>query len=216
MMYGLLVQQQSALNRLEKSRATNSNVLGVAVINQSSPSFNPTFAQTQILGPSALRKQSNQLTKKSTKLLPWTARFNQWGVSGQLTMLPKDESTSYRATVHVSVLSKTYSLQMKVILPEFTFDRMLHVRNIVPKDCAMVIACKTGDFDQARRLLERGEAQGSDITSGGWPMLDVSQISSEPLSVLIEYIVRHRKWFYTACSLTPRIWSNSQPSIRRT
>ena len=51
---------------------------------------------------------------------------------------------------------------------------MLHVRNIVPTDSAMVVACLTGDFNGALELLTRGSAHGSDITPGGWPLLDVS------------------------------------------
>jgi hypothetical protein len=41
----------------------------------------------------------------------------------------------------------------------------------------MTVACKTGDFDSARILLASGLAHVSDVTPGGWPMLDVRAIS---------------------------------------
>jgi len=78
--------------------------------------------------------------------------------------------------VHVSLFDKMYSVQVRTATPDFSLDRMLHVRNIIPTDSAMTVACRTGNFDTARKLLEGGLAHGSDITPGGWPMLDVRSL----------------------------------------
>ena len=61
--------------------------------------------------------------------------------------------------------------------PDFSFDRMLHVRNIVPNDSAMTVACRTGDFDGARKLVSSGAAYDNGTTLAAWPMLDVSMSS---------------------------------------
>jgi hypothetical protein len=177
LIYGMLLQQQSTLARMERSGTMISNVIDMTVINQNGAQLISPLAQTQVLELKPSGKQPAHLVSKRTKLVPWTTRFDRWGVSGQLIVLPKENATSYRATVHASLLGKTYSIQVRVAFPDLSFDRMLHVRNIVPNDCAMTLACKAGDFNHARKLLENGLARGSDVTPGGWPMLDVGEIS---------------------------------------
>ena len=174
MIYGICLQQQSTLNRIENSGTLTKNVLNMAVVNESSPQSMPSAVQAQLLETNSMTKQSSQVLTKPTKLLPSVVRFDQWGFSAHIVVLPKKKSTSYRAAVHVSLLGKMYSVQLKMSYPSFTFDRMLHVRNIVPTDSAMAIACRAGNFNGARELLASGSAQGSDVTVGGWPMLDVS------------------------------------------
>ena len=172
--YGMLRQQQSTLDRIQSGEVSTNNVLNMAVINQSSPQLLPSFVQAQLPGIKPMPKQLTQVISKPNKLLPWTVRFDRWGFSTQVVVLPKDKGKSYQAAVHISLLGKMYTIQVQMSCPGFSFHRMIHVRNIVPNDSAMTFACRTGDFDSARRLLENGAAHGSDITLAGWPMLDVS------------------------------------------
>jgi len=171
MIYMILLQQQFTLDRIERGKISTVNM---AVINQSSPQSMPSVVQAQLSEIKPMTKQSTQVITKPTKLLPWTVRFDLWGFSAQVVVLPKDKGARYRAVVHISLLGKMYSVQLQMSCPGFSFDRMLHAPNIVPTDSAMTVACRTGDFDSARELLESGLAHGSDITPGGWPMLDVS------------------------------------------
>ena len=171
----IVLQLQSTLDRIERSEIlTKNNVINMAVINQSSPLSIRSVVQAQPSEINPMTKQSTRVITKPTKLLPWTVRFDRWGFSAELVLLPKDKGTSYRAAAHISLLGRMYSAQLQMSCPGFSFDRMLHIRNIVPTDSAMAVACRTGDFDSARELLASGSAHGSDITSGGWPMLDVS------------------------------------------
>jgi hypothetical protein len=174
MIYGILLQQQSTMDKIERGEILGKNVINMAVISQPSPQSTPAVIQAQLSEIKPMAKQSTHVITKPTKLLPRTARFDRWGFSAQLVTLPKDGGTSYRAAVHISLLGKMYSVQLQMSYPGFSFDRMLHVRNIVPTDSEMAVACRTGDFDRARKLLASGSAHGSDITASGWPMLDVS------------------------------------------
>ena len=170
----ILRQQQSTFDRIQSGEIATNNILNMAFINQSSPHSLPSVVQAQPSQIKPMPKQSTQVISKPTKLLPWTVRFDRWGFSAQVVVLPKDKGKSYQAAVHISLLGKMYMVQLQMSCPDFSFDRMLHVRNIVPTDSAMTVACRTGDFDSARRLLASGAAHGSDITLAGWPMLDVS------------------------------------------
>ncbi len=172
--YGILRQQQSTFDRIQSVEISTNNILNMAVINQSSSELLPSVVQAQLSEIKPMSKQSTQVISKPTKLLPWTVRFDRWGILAQVVVLPKDKGKSYQAAVHISLLGKMYTVQLQMSCPDFSFDRMLHVRNIVPTDSAMSVACRTGDFDSARRLLASGAAHGSDITLAGWPMLYVS------------------------------------------
>ena len=172
--YGILRQQQSILDGLQSGEISTNNLLNMAAINQSSPQSFPSVVQARLSEIKPMPKQSTQVISKPTKLLPWTFRFDQRGFSARVVALPKNKGKSYQAAVHVSLFGKMYAVQLQLSCPHFSFDRMLHVRNIVPTDSAMAVACRTGDFDNARKLLSSGAAHGSDITLAGWPMLDVS------------------------------------------
>lgn len=172
--YEIIRQQQSTLDRIQSGEISTGNVLNMAVINQSHPHLLPSVVQAQLSDIKLMSKQSSRIISKPTKLLPWTVQFDRWGLSAQLVVLPKDKGKSYQAAVHISLFGKMYTFQLQMSCPNFSFDRMLHVRNIVPDDSAMTVACRTGDFDSARRLLACGAAHGSDITPAGWPMLEVS------------------------------------------
>lgn len=156
MIYGILIQQQTTMDKIERGEILG-NVINMAVVNQASPHSTPAVVQ-----------------KPMAKLLPRTARLDRQGFSAQLVALPKDEGTTYGAAVHISLFGRMYSVQLQMTCPGFSFDRMLHVRNIVPNDSDMAVACRTGDFDRAYKLLASGLAHGSDITASRWPMLDVS------------------------------------------
>ena len=172
--YEILRQQQSTFDKIRSGEISTNNVFNMAVINSSNPHSLPSVVQAQLSEIKPTSKQSSQIISKPTKLLPWTVRFDRWGLSAHVVVLPKDKGKSYQAAVHISLLGKMYTIQLQMSCPNFSFDRMLHVRNIVPTDSAMTVACRTGDFDSARRLLASGAAHGSDITLAGWPMLDVS------------------------------------------
>ena len=172
--YGILQQQLPTLDRIQCGEIAAKDVLKMAVIDQSSQQSLPWDAQAQLSDIKLMSKQSTQVISKPTKLLPWTVRFDRRGFSAQEVALPNDKGKRYQAAVHISLLGKMYTVQLQMSCPDFSFDRMLHVRNIVPIDSAMTVACRTGDFDSAHKLLSSGAAHGSDITSAGWPMLDVS------------------------------------------
>lgn len=174
MVFGILLQQQSIVDRVEKGEISARNVIHMNVVNKSSPQSMPSVVQAQL---SEIKPTAKQLTKaitKPTKPLIWTVRSSQEAFSAQVIVLSKEKGTSYQAAVHISLLGKMYSVQLQMSCPGFSLDRMLHVRNIVPTDSAMTVACRTGDFGRALELLTSGLAHGSDITPGGWPMLDVS------------------------------------------
>ena len=176
--YDILRQQKSAFDRVQSGQMSTSTILNMSVINQSSHDSLPSVVQAQSSEVEPMSKQSTHVISKPTKLLPWTVRFDRWGLSAQVVVLPKNNGKSYQAGVRISLLGKMYTFQLQIFCPDFSFDRMLHVRNIVPTNSAITVACRTGDFDSARRLLASGAAHGSDITLAGWPMLDVSLICS--------------------------------------
>ena len=173
LVYGILLQQQSTLLRIEGSVIPTNSILNMAVMNQSTP---------QLL-PAQLFK--TKPISQPTKLLPWTVRFDKWGVSAQIVVLPRDKGKSYQAAVQLALFGKLYTIQLQMSVPDFSFDRILHVRNTVPTNSAMTVACRTGDFDSARKLLSSGAAHGSDITLAGRPMLDVSVILSIPNNAML-------------------------------
>ena len=168
MIYGALLQQQSTLHEI----STN-NIINMTVVNQGSPESLPPVIQDQLYKGRLTTKQSAQLTNKPANLLPWAIRFDRQGFSAQIAALPKDDGNSYQADLHITLFGKMYSINLQMACPSFSFNRKLHVRNVVPTDSAMIIACRTGDFNTARKLLASGAAHGSDVTLAGWPMLDV-------------------------------------------
>lgn len=178
--YEILMQQQRTLETIERNGISAKNVMNVAVINQSNPQSIFSVLQDQLSDIKPAKRQSTQVITKPTKLLPWTVRFDRWCLSVQVVALPRDESTSYRAAAHVSLFARMYSVQLDMSFSRFSFDRMLHVCNIVPVDSEMTVACKTGDFESAQRLLQSGSARGSDMAFGGRPMLDVSENLHRP------------------------------------
>lgn len=107
------------------------------------------------------------------------------GVSVHLVALPGPKNTTYRAAVHVSLLGKMYSVQLRLSTLGFPFapDRKVHIRNVVPDDSTMALACRAGDVDKARTLLTANLAHGSDVTTASWPMLDVSPTLQGPVGV---------------------------------
>ena len=210
MVYDIVLRQQSALDRIQSSQISTNNILKMAVINQSSPS--PSSARLSKTKP--IPKQSTQVISKPTKLSPWTVRFDRPGISAQIVGLPRDKGKSYQAAVQLSLFGKTYTIQLQISFPHFSFDRILHVRNIVPTNSAMTVACRTGDFNSARKLLSSGAAHGSDITLAGRPMLDVSVILSiTKYAMLMIQAVCYRERVCQARPLAPRTWSSSKHGV---
>ena len=175
MIYGALLQQQSTLNEI-----SNRNIFNMTVVNQGSPPSLPSVAPAQLSKDRHSTKQPAQAADRPISLLPWTIRFDRQGFSVQIHALPNDKGCSYQAAVHITLLGRMYSIHLQMVYPSFSFNRMLHVRNIVPTDSAMTVACRTGDFNTARKLLTSGAAHGSDVTLAGWPMLDVGVYSLCP------------------------------------
>ena len=145
----------------------------MVIVNQSSPEPLPSVARSQLSEGRPMMKKTAQAANKPTNVLPWTVQFGRQGFSAEIAALPQDGGSSYRAVVNIALLGKMYSIHLQMAYPSFSFNRMLHVRNIVPADSAMTVACRTGDFNTARKLLTSGAAHGSDVTLAGWPMLDV-------------------------------------------
>lgn len=162
-------------------------VFQMAVIRQSDDKSTPTALQARLdeieewplkdasEKPPDPSRTAETITRPS-KYLPSTGRFDRWGFSAHLVALPGPKNTTYRAAAHVSLLGKMYSVQLRLSTLDFPFamDRKGHVRNVVPNDSAMALACRAGDFDKASTLLAANLAHGSDVTAAGWPMLDVS------------------------------------------
>lgn len=178
MIHRMLLQQQTALEKFgSPPDISTQSIINMTISNHSSPPSLLPIVQAQLSDIKPSRKQSTQVLSKPTKLLPWTVQVDLPGFVAQVAALPKGKGKTYQAAIHLSLLGKMFLLELNISCPSFSFDRMLHVRNIVPADSPMTLACKTGDFDCARRLLASGAAQGSDITLAGWPMLDVGAFS---------------------------------------
>lgn len=174
MIHGMLLQQQGTLDRMGREGISAKTMINMAMINHRLPQSLPSVLQAQLPNVQPRTKLSTQLITKPTKSLPWIVRFDRQGFSAQVVAVPKDQGNRYQAAVHISLLGKIYSVQLQMSCPTFSFERMLHIRNIVPNDSAMTVACRTGDFDSAYKLLSSGVAHGNDTTLAGWPMLDVS------------------------------------------
>ncbi|KAK4184022.1 ankyrin repeat-containing domain protein [Podospora australis] len=142
--YGLLLQQGITMGKIERGELLG-KVINMAVISQATNSTStPTVIKAE---PSELRLPSKQYTQIITRPAKVTPRTTKLGLG-------------------------MYSIQLQMSCPSFSFARTLHVHNIVPADSEMAVACRTGDFDAARRLLISGSAHGSDVTTSGWPILD--------------------------------------------
>ena len=165
------------MDRIQKYEPSANDVHNVEIINQGSALSLPLVVHAQPSEIKTISKQSTQIISKPTKLLPWTVRFDLWGSSAQVVALPKDKGRSYQTTVHISLLGKIYTVQLQISCPDFSFDRILRARNVVPNDSAITVACILGDFDSAYKLFSSGAAHGSDVTLAGRPMLDVSMNS---------------------------------------
>ncbi|KAL2871201.1 ankyrin repeat-containing domain protein [Aspergillus lucknowensis] len=175
MVYRLLLSQQVTMDRMERGEIIGStNIVNMTVVNQpnsQSQSAAPAAVQDKF---SAAQAMTHIAKAKSTKRVTRAARFNRWGFDTQLASISKDKNggSSYRVEVQVSLFGKMYSVQLQISLLDFSLYPTMHVRNTVPVDSEMAIACKTGDFNRARQLLLSGLAHGSDVTPSGWPMLD--------------------------------------------
>jgi hypothetical protein len=168
-----MLQQKSTLDKIYNGELLASNNL-----------FDTTLTGRIDHDPSSLSHQnakskSNTATslRRTIKLLPWKFLFVRKGISVQLVSLPYDKGTVYRATLHISLFQKIYSTRLTFSPSILNFDRMMHVRSIVPSDAPMTVACQVGDFDAVRSMLRDGVARGSDVTQEGLPMLEVSQVS---------------------------------------
>ena len=162
------------MEKIERGEILNNNVIDMTVFSQSNPQSTPAVVQAQFSEIKSGANQSTHVITKPTKLKPRTARFDRWGFSAQLVTLSGDQGTRYQAAIHISFFGRMYSVQLQTSCLGSTFYPILRVRNIVPTDSEMTIACKMGDFDCARKLLTSGSAHGGDFTASGWPMLDVS------------------------------------------
>lgn len=192
MIYGMLLQQQRISHDVGGGGISTQNFVNMAVISQHSSEPSPPVTRPQLLGSKRGTNQSSQIISKPTKLLPWIVRLDQQGFSAQIFALPKDKGMSYQAAVRISLFGKLYSIILQMSCPSFSFSRMFQVRNMVPVDSAMTVACRAGDFDGAHKLLVSGAAHGSDITPAGWPMLDVSADSLRiEISLLMIRSVRY-------------------------
>ena len=216
MIYGMLLQQQQTSHDIGCGGISTQNFFNMAVFSQHSSEPSPPVAQPQSLESKIGANQSSQIISKPTKSLPWIARFDQQGFSAQIFALPKDKGMSYEAAVRIALFGKLYSIKLQMSCPSFSFSPMFQVRNMVPIDSAMTVACRAGDFDGAHKLLTSGAAHGSDITPAGWPMLDVSAESIRiEISLLMIRSVCYREWIGQARPLTPRIWSSSRHGVWR-
>lgn len=173
--YGMLLEQQSTLDRIENGRLLASNTIVDArlfdqVVHR--PAALTIKHATFESGP----VDSRNRVSRAQKRLPWTVLYDQKGVSAQLTSLPCDKGTVYRAALHISLFDKMYSIHLQFSRSVFSFDRVLHVQNIVAGDAPFATACRVGDFETVRKLLLRdGFSSTSAVTSDGVPMLEVSR-----------------------------------------
>jgi hypothetical protein len=173
MIYGMLHRQQSTLDKLEKGEISGNNTINMAVISRPTPELSTAVIEAQLVKIESSSRQSTGMITKPTKLLPRRVRFGRWGFSAYLVALPKDDRTNYTVGLHISLMGKMYSVQLRMASPTFSPDPVWQVRNIVPVDSEMAMACRIGDFNRARQLLTSGLAHGSDVTDSGWPMLEV-------------------------------------------
>ncbi|KFA70720.1 hypothetical protein S40288_07606 [Stachybotrys chartarum IBT 40288] len=189
MMYDLILKQSSTMEKIERGELLGQNVINMAVVSHSNTQSAEPMVEAKLSELHPIVKQSTQVLSRPTKLLPRGAKFSQLGFSAQIVSLPKGKHTRYRAAVQISLLGKMYFVQLQTSWPTFSFDQMIKVRNIVPNDSAMAVACRMGDFEGARRLLESGLAHGSDVAASGWPMLDyaIESGSARLVRLLLEH-----------------------------
>jgi hypothetical protein len=174
MMWAILIQQRTTLDKLGRHQADAHQEIKSLMFRQESP--------RSTTGTVHVHLDEMQITKstklKSTKARPKARRLDCWGFSTELVLLPKEQGTTSKLSIRLGLFSKTYTARVQVCWPELSFDSVMHVQNIVPSDSAMVRACRAGDFRSVQRLLAGGAAHCNDVTEAGWPMLDVSYLRS--------------------------------------
>lgn len=170
----MLLQQQSTLDRIESGGLLASNNIVNATLVSQTVHQPLSLLSRPLASKPELAASKKSVTKFQKKQQPWTYLFDQRGISAQLVLLPYEKGTVYRAALHISLFDKMFSTHLQFSQSVFSFDRMLHVRNIVPSNAPMTIACQLGDFNTVRSLLQDGVASGSDVTPEGLPMLEVS------------------------------------------
>lgn len=170
-MWSVLLQQSTALSRIENQQAATHERFNALIIDQQNPraaSRNVIVDITEIQNDT--KRKSVQISPKKTK---FETRLDRAGFSAQLVLLPNEEGTSYSLSLRLAMFSKMYSADFRVCWPTFSIERMMRCQNIISPDSEIVQACKNGDFRCVQRLFANGQANPNDITESQWPLLDV-------------------------------------------
>ncbi|KAI1323574.1 ankyrin repeat-containing domain protein [Xylariaceae sp. FL0255] len=193
MIYGMLYRQQSAIEKLGESQGLGNNTINMAIISRHTPDMSTAIIEAQVSEIDSKDRQATKVVTRPNKLLPRSRRasFERWGFSVYLVALPKDKGkgTDYTTGVHISLMGRMYSVRLRVSSPSFRMSPTWNVRNIVPIESEMAVACRTVNFNSAYRLLTTGMARGSDVTPSGWPMLDyaIESGSARLVRLLLEH-----------------------------
>ena len=167
-MWSVLIQQSTVLARIESQQTVQHEQFNAFVIDSKHPQTLHGAVQVDInpVKPAAERKV--------VQLFPKVTCLDRPGLSAQLVLTRKRDGSSFGMSLRLAAFSKVYSADFRFSWPLMTFTRAMHTQNIISSESAIVFACRTGDFDGARRLLTDGQAHPNDITESKTPLLDVS------------------------------------------
>ncbi|KAF2224969.1 ankyrin repeat-containing domain protein [Elsinoe ampelina] len=163
-MWSVLLRQSTSIDRIEKQQASNHEVIQTMIMNHRHPAGMTGMVQVDI---ESVNPEDDLECVQLSKPLP---QLDRPGFSAQLVIHPQGRRNSM--TLRMTAFSKIYTASFKVFWPSLSFCVALRSQNIVPMDSAIIQACTTGNFKQARHLLANGSAQVSDMSSDHWPILD--------------------------------------------
>lgn len=121
--YGMLLQQQTTMDKIETGELLGQQNFQMAVINQSDDKSPPTVLQARLdeleewPSKDAPKKppdppKTAETISRCSKYLPSIARFDRWGFSAHLVAFPGPKNRTYRAAIDMSPLGKMYSVQL--------------------------------------------------------------------------------------------------------
>lgn len=165
-MWSVLLRQSSALDRIEKQQFAQHEEFETVIMNKQNPISSSGIVKVDI------DEVTSEENKKAVQLSSNKTRLDRQGFSARLVLLPQGNSNSL--SLRLSVFSKVYSAVFRVDWTTLALSSTIRTQNIISTDSAIVQACSAGNFRKAQQLLIGGHAHPNDVTSEGWPLLDVS------------------------------------------
>ena len=166
LMWSVLLQQSTALARIEKQQSIQHQQFNALLVDQHNPQFKPRTVEVEI------NKLRSSKSDKAMKISDGGTRLSQSKFSAQLVLLPKTGTKDYGASLRLSLFSKMYSVDFRLCWFALRFSPVLRAQNIIPSNADIVRACKLGDFRQVQMLVAAGQFSPHDVTESHWPLLD--------------------------------------------